>query len=184
MKHPRHLLPLWFVLSSIGCGSAEAIKAYNYQTTKDNLEKAVMKAIKSNPNIYLDTTESKVIVLRHPDIPGDTTTMIISASQYHGKDSAMIAEDDKATLRIKITVGQIENEYQFRYLGDAQYWKASPSSAIFISVARDKYGNELLQGQNERGQFKSKIAKEFTDLFEAELVNRIDQELQLSHTSD
>jgi hypothetical protein len=49
---------------------------------------------------------------------------------------------------------------------------------------RDKYGNEVEQGHNERGQFKTRKAKEFTELFEAELVSRIDNELQLSHTSD
>jgi len=40
-----------------GCGSAEAIKGYRYETTKAKLEKAVMKVIKSNPHIYLDPIE-------------------------------------------------------------------------------------------------------------------------------
>jgi len=184
MKYIRHLLPLWFVFLSTGCGSAEAIKVYNFATTKDNLEKSLMKAIKSNPNIYLDTTETKVKVLRHPNIPGDTTTEMISASQYHGKDSAMLAGYVKANFRIKIKIGPIENEYGFHYQGDELYWKASASSAILLSYSRDKYGNELEQGHNERGQFKTKKAKEFIELFEAELVSRIYNELQLSHTSD
>jgi hypothetical protein len=171
-------------LLSTGCGSAEAFKVYNYATTKDNLEKALMKAIKSNPNIYLDTTKATVRVLRHPEVPGDTSTEMISPAQYHGRDSAMLAAYDKANYRIKIKKGLIENEYGFHYMGDEQYWKASASSAILLSYVRDKYGNEVEQGHNERGQFKTRKAKEFTELFEAELVSRIDNELQLSHTSD
>ena len=50
----RPAVILWiFTLTYIiaGCGSAEPIKGYRYQTTKKNLEKAVMKVIKSSPNI-------------------------------------------------------------------------------------------------------------------------------------
>ena len=57
-------ISLIFILTYIiaGCGSAEPIKGYRYQTTKSNLEKALIKVIKSNPHIYLDTNANKVIV--------------------------------------------------------------------------------------------------------------------------
>jgi len=171
---------------SSGCGSAEAIKSYSYPTPKYNLEKAVLKAIKSNPHIIIDTTESKVIVRRNPDDMNDTTTKTIKLSEFqgHSKDSAAIAANDKAVIKIKIKVGETENDYTFRYLGDEQYWKNSKSSAIFIQYVTDKHGNSLSQGHNEKGEFNSKMAKDFTDLFETEVVNKIDQELKLKHTID
>jgi hypothetical protein len=70
------------------------------------------------------------------------------------------------------------------YLVDEQYWKSSASSAIFISKVTDKNGNSISQGHNENGQFNSKMAKDFTALFETEVVNKVDKELNLKHTVD
>lgn len=173
-----------YILTSLfaGCGSAEAIKGYGYPTTKSNLEKAVMKVIKSNPNIVLETIQEKVIVRRYPDNINDTTTETINLSEFHGKDSAGVAAYYKSLLKIKIKIGQIENYYLLRYLGDKHYWESSATSEIFISEVHDKYGNGLSQGHNENGQFNSKMAKDFTDLFESEVVSKIDKELSLEHT--
>lgn len=167
-----------------GCGSAEAIKSYRYQTTKDKLEKAVLRVINYNPHIALDTIPRKVVVRRHPNDNSDTTTMLIDVEDYTGKEKQQLLSYFESLTKIKITSGQIENTYVFRYHGDEQYWKTSPSSAIFITEARDKNGNSLSQGHNEQGQFKSKIAKGFTDLFETEFVNKLDKDLNLQHTVD
>ena len=183
MKYIQPILLLWLLFGSSGCGSAEAIKSYSYPTTKYNLEKAVVKVIKSNPHIRIDTSGSTVIVRRNPDDMNDTTTKTIKLSEFHGhsKDSAAMAADDKAVIKIKIKVGETDNDYVFRYLGNEQHWKSSESSAIFIQYVRDKNGNSISQGENENGEFNSKIAKDFTLLFETEVVNKIDQELKLKH---
>ena len=178
---PILLIGLLFLL---GCGSAEAIKSYNYPTTKYILEKAVLKVIKSNPHIIIDTTESKVIVRRNPEDVNDTTTKTIRLSEFHGKDSAFIAANDKAVIKIKIRVGEINTDYIFRYLGDEQYWKNSQSSAIFIQYVKDKEGNSISQGENENGEFQTQMAKDFTMLFEREVVSKIDKELNLKHTTN
>jgi len=164
-----------------GCGSAEAIKAYRYHTTRYNLEKAIMTVIHSNPHIYLDTIPRTVIVRRNPNDNSDTTTMVINAEDYTGKERDQILADYAARTMIRIKVGQIENTYVFRYFGSEQFWKKSPSSEIFIIVAHDKSGNGLEQGQNEHGQFKSKMAKEFTELFEKELLIKVNQVLNLKY---
>jgi hypothetical protein len=186
MKYIQPKLLLWLLFVSSGCGNAEAIKSYSYPTTKYNLEKAVLKVIKSNPRITIDTTESKVIVRRNPNDMNDTTTKAIKLSEFHGhsKDSAAMAADDKAVIKIKIKVGDTDNDYIFRYSGYEQDWKSSKSSAIFIQNVTDKHGNSISQGHNEHGEFNSKKAKDFTDLFETEVVNKIDQVLKLKHTID
>ena len=47
----------------------------------------------------------------------------------------------------------------------------------------DKYGNSIFQGENENGEFKTKMAKDFTSLFEIEVISKIDKELNLKHSS-
>jgi hypothetical protein len=148
---------------------------------KGYLEKAVLKVINTNRNIVVDTTESKVIVRRNPDNLNDTSTVMINLSDFHGPDSASIAAYEKGVIRIKIKAGEIENDYTFRYLGYEQYWKNSKTSEIFIQKATDKAGNGIYQGENEHGEFKSKVAKDFTSLFEREVVNKVDEELNLKH---
>jgi hypothetical protein len=167
-----------------GCGDASAIKGYQYPTTKYNLEKAVRRAIKSNPNITLDSIARTVIVRRNPTDINDTSTMVISAYDYTGREREEILADYDALTKIKIKVGQIENVYVFRYLGTEQEWKHSGSSEIFISEARDKYGHALYQGENEHGEFTSKLAKDLTGLFEAEFISRLDKELDLKPIDD
>lgn len=157
-----------------GCGSAEAIKGYHYATTKDNLEKAVRVAIKSNPNIYHNSIQENKL----------DSIMAVAEREHSRADSALYYNDGKHYVTIKIKKGEEEIVYIFRYLGDEQYWKTSSSSEIFISEVHDERGNSLSQGHNENGEFSSKMAKDFTDLFEAELVSKIDKELSLKHTDD
>jgi hypothetical protein len=179
---PLPLLSLFFLLAS--CGDADAIKRYTYQTTKDNLEKAVTRVIESNPHILLDTSPAKVTVRRNPGNINDTSTVTINLSEFHNKDSAAVAAYYKGQLKMRIKVGQIENYFTVRYLGDEQYWSSSSTSAIFISEVSDGFGNSLSQGHNENGQFKNKMAKEFTKIFEREVVDKVDKELRLKHAVD
>jgi hypothetical protein len=186
MKYVLTIVLLWLVILVTGCGDASAIKSYSYATRKVNLEKAVEKVLRSNPHITIDTAESPIIVRRNPDDINDTTTKVIRLAEFRGRreDSIAMAEDEKAVLKIWIKAGEMENYYRFRYLGTSSYWNNSSSSAIFISYARDKHGNSLSQGHNENGEFRSDLAKDFTSLFETEVVNKIDKELNLEHTND
>jgi major membrane immunogen (membrane-anchored lipoprotein) len=176
---------LWVIaLISVinGCGSAEPVKGYRYQTNKYNLEKSLLKVIKSNPHIYLDTSQNKVVVKRNPGDSTDTATDTINVSAYHGDDSADIDRQNRAFVTIRIKSGEEENVYWFRYYGDERYWRDAKSSEIFIVSAFDKSGNGIQQGQNEHGEFRSELAKDLTGLFEAEFINKLDAELNLQHT--
>jgi hypothetical protein len=93
----------------LDAGSAEAIKSYRYPTTKYNLEKAVKKVIRSNPHIYLDTIERKVIVRCNPNDSNDTSTVAINAEDYTVRERDEILAYCAALTKIKIKVGQIQN---------------------------------------------------------------------------
>ena len=181
MKYLQALSLSCCLFLSSGCGDASAIKRYNYETTKGNLEQAVIRVIHANPNIIVDTAEPQVTVRRNPGDPKDTSTKKIDLSDFHDNDSASTAAYFSAYVKIKIQVDQHTNSYTFRYLGDEQHWKTSASSAIFISEISDGDGNSISQGHNENGQFESKMAKEFTEVFEREVVDKIDSELKLKH---
>jgi len=65
-----------------------------------------------------------------------------------------------------------------------QYWKSSSSSGLFISEIDNNTDDSLSQEHNKNGQFRSKIAKDFTDLFETEFIGKPDKDLNLKHTID
>jgi hypothetical protein len=186
MKYLQTFAVLWLLIVVTGCGDASAIKSYSYATRQVNLDKAVQKVLRANPNITIDTTPTPIIVRRNPGDINDTTTKVIRLSEFRGRreDSLSMAEDEKAEFKIWIKAGGIENYYRFRYLGTSSYWNSSSTSAIFISYARDKQGHSLSQGENEHGEFRSQLAKDLTLVFETEVVNRIDKELNLEHTND
>lgn len=161
------LLFLIFVFS--GCGSAKGIKNYHFPVTKYVLEKAVMKVINSNSSIYRDSSHDKTIDSIYKN----------SENQERSINDDMYFNDLKNYVTFKITVGETSNTYTFRYLGDESRWKNSTTSEIFITYARDKYGNSLSQGHDENGEFTSKLAKDLTAFFEAEFVNKVERELNV-----
>ena len=158
----------------LGCGSAEAIKCYSYPTMKNDLEKAVMKVINNNPNIRVDN-----FTQRQRD-----SAMYANKANWTSTDSADYYNDLNSTIDVYIKVDKSENYYLFRYRGTKPDWETSKKSAIFIQTARDKNGNTLYQGNNEQGEFSSKLAKDLTDVFEKEIVNKIDKELHIQHSNN
>jgi hypothetical protein len=179
-----NLLFFSFMLSFTSCGDATAVKVYNYKTTKENLEKAVTKVVEGNPNIVLDTTRATVIVRRNPNDKNDTSTITINLSDFHGKDSAQVAAFYKGQFKVSIKSGNSMSYFTLRYIGDEQSWKSSTTSAIFISEATDGLSNKISQGHNENGQFKSKPAQELAKMFERNVVDNVDKELQINHSID
>ena len=185
MKYTRTSLFLGVLFLASGCSRFEAIKSYRYPISKYNLEKVVSRVINSNPNIIVDTTELEVTVLRNPNDPNDTTTRKIKLSDFHDKkDSAEVAAHFAGVTKIRIKAGTTDTHYTFRYAGEEQDWKNSENSTIFIQEITDMHGNTFRQGENENGEFNTKIAKDLTVLFEKEVVSKIDKELNLKHKVD
>lgn len=157
-----------------GCGTHGSIKEYRYPTTNDHLANAVMYVIRNNPNIYRDTTQ---------DRSWDSTLRSVSKDSNNSNvdytTNKNYYNDGKHYVTIKIKKGQIENEYIFRYYGDEADWRNATSAAIFICYAYDKDGNG---GSDGNGKVSGKMAKEFTDFFEKEFVDKISAELHLAPT--
>lgn len=154
----------------IGCalpipGGAGSIKGYRYQTTKDKLENAIKTVIKNNKNIYRDSIKNYIV---------DMTN-----NKKDTMDDNMY-NDGKNYMTIKIKEANIENEYTFRFYGDEEYWKTSPSSEIFIVYAYDKTGKG---GSEGHGDIDNQLRKKLTDVFESEFINKIDKELNMKDST-
>jgi hypothetical protein len=158
-------------VSVISCaGTHGSIKGYQYPIIKDSLQKAIMSVIRANPNIYRDTSLDSLgssPALDHSGSGGDYS----SGENYYN--------DIKHYVTIKITSGQKINEYIFRYYGYDNDWNTSTTSKIFICYAHDKDGNGGTEGN---GDLTKKKAKEFTEVFEKEFVDKVDKLLNLAHT--
>jgi hypothetical protein len=153
----------------LGAGTHGSIKTYHYSTTKDKLEIAVSTVIKSNSNIYPDTIKNNIIYIT--DCKNDT----IPNDFYN---------DGKAYVTFEIKVGDLDNEYTFRYSGSKEDWKTSSTSEISICYIYDEKGNGGSEGNGNFDKTPSDIKKKMIALFETEFVNRVDKELNLKHTDE
>ena len=92
--------------------------------------------------------------------------------------------DRKTYITIKIKKTAIENEYTFRFLGDADYWSNSQnSSELFIAYAFDKNKRGGCQARGDFSWYHNwGLKKKFTNVFEEEFVSKIDKELGMKHT--
>ncbi len=148
----------------IGAGTHGSLKGYQYQTTKDKLDSAVMYVIKNNPNIYRDTIGNKFLA----DVGNGKQDTIIDNSYNDGHEYV--------SIKIKTEKGQCG--YTFRYYGGEDHWKTSKTSEIFICWAYDEFGKG---GSEGNGGVESKTLNHLTELFEKELVSNIDKKLNLTH---
>ena len=148
----------------IGAGTHGSLKGYKYQTTKDKLDSSVMYLMKNNPNIYHDTIGNKILA----DVGNCKQDTIIDNSYNDGHNYV--------TIKIKTDKGQCE--YTFRYYGSEEDWKTSKTSEIFICWAYNEYGKG---GSEGNGGVDIKTLKHLTEVFEKELVDKIDKKLNLTH---
>jgi len=148
----------------IGAGTHGSLKGYCYSTTKDKLDSVVNYVIKTNPNIYRDTTNVNFII-----------------NKTNGKNDTIIDNyynDGKSYLTIKIKTDKGQNEYTFRYYGGEEDWKTATTSEIFICYAYDEYGKG---GSEGNGGVDKKTLNHLTEVFEKELISNIDKQLNLTH---
>jgi len=166
--HEIRVIGLAMIFLFAGCGGAGSIKSYRYATTKYELQKAVMTVIRNNSNIYRDSSKDNRVDTTLEEKYKDSMVDIATGSNYYN--------DGRNYVTIKIKAGQTEDEFTFRYYGDEEYWKSSPSSELFIAYAFDKDGKG---GSDGHGDLSNKQEREFTDLFEREFVTKVNKELHL-----
>ena len=148
----------------IGAGTHGSLKGYQYQTTKNKLDSAVMFVIKNNQNINRDTIGNKIL-----------------ANVGNGKQDTIIDNswnDGHEYVSIKIKTDKGICEYTFRYYGGPEDWDTSKTSEIFICWAYDEFGKG---GSEGNGGVDRKTLKHLTDIFEQEFVYNIDKKLNLTH---
>lgn len=147
----------------MGTGTHGSLKGNQYQTTKAKLDSAVMFVVKTNQNINRDTIGNKIL-----------------ANVGNGKQDAIIDNswnDGHEYVSIKIKTGKGNCEYTFRYYGGPEDWDTSKTSEIFICWAYDEFGKG---GSEGNGGVDRKTLKHLTDIFENELVDKIDNKLKLT----
>jgi hypothetical protein len=167
LKYLFYIVVLSFA-GCIGAGTHGSIKGYQYSVNKDSLQNAIMTVIQNSPNIYRD--DSLDSLGSSPLLDHDDGKDYVTGDNYYN--------DIKHYVTIKITSGQSVNDYTFRYRGDDEDWKGSNISRIFICYAYDKNGNG---GSEGNGGVSKKMAKAFTDVFEKEFVDKVDEQLNLKH---
>jgi hypothetical protein len=149
---------------SIGAGTHGSLKRYEYLTTKDKLDSAIIFVIKNNPKIFRDTVGNKII-----------------ANVGNGKYDTIVDNsynDGDRYVRIKIKTEKGACEYTFRYYGDEEHWKTATTSQIFITYAYDEQRKGGSEGNDE---VDNKTIAHLTEVFEKEFVSNIDKKLNLTH---
>ena len=150
----------------IGAGTHGSLKTYQYAITKNKLENAVMTVLKNNPRISIDTLQNYMI----DNTNGKSDTI---RNNYYN--------DTTTYLTIKIKTGKEQNDYIFRYSGNIESWKTNFTSSISICYAYDKFGKGGSEGNDGVG---GKLLKQLVNVFELELIEKIDKELKLTHSSE
>ena len=144
-------------------GTHGSLKGYRYPTTKYDLENAINSVIDKNSKItkIIDEQSYTISVMENGDF--DTTINEDYVKSY-------------TTIKIKTTKG--ENKYTFRFYGGDENWNEENKSEIFICYAYDEFGKGGCEGN---GVIDNKRLKYLTDVFEKELVKKIDKELDQKH---
>ena len=158
------ILFLAFIFSA--CGTHGSIKGYQYPTKKENLQQAIMKVIKNNSNIKRDTSLDYL----------GSSPLLDHGDNYSAGDNYY--NDIKHYVTLTITSGQDINDYTFRYYGPDEDWETFNNSEIFICYAWDKNHKGGSEGD---GGITRKMTKQFTAIFEKEFIDKVDQELGLTH---
>jgi len=87
--------------------------------------------------------------------------------------------NERGYLTLTIKKDSAENEYVIRFYGDSLYWETAKVSELFICYAYDKYRNG---GSEGNGGVRRKVLRPLLEVFESEIIRKIDSSLNLTHT--
>jgi hypothetical protein len=166
-------LILVFVLFFISCDNIAAgsgsLVSYSFQFPKEKLGAAVMKVIDENRNIHREPEASQ----EYKDIYKEVIKERNKENKDPQEDPNYVDyyNDGKTYLTIKMV--KQDCEFTFRYLGNENDWKTSPTSELIIVYAYGKYR----RGGGFYDKLDPAFIKQLTDVFELEFINRIEKEL-------
>lgn len=156
----------------IGGGSHGSLKRYEFNIIKAKLEVAVLKVIAGNKNIYREPEPDRSYKDTYKEIIKERN----KTSEYQLDTNYVDEYNDGGYITIKIKTRDQENEYTFRFYGDEQYWKTSPTSEIFIAYAHDKHGKG---GSEADKNVDPVLLEQFVSVFETEFINKVETVLKL-----
>jgi hypothetical protein len=141
-----------FIAFCSTAGTHGSIKGYEYPTSKEALENAIIEVINENPSIIRPT-------------PG-------SEEDYY---------NSRGYITISIKAPEKYN-YTFRFYGGEDHWKNSPNkSEIFICYAHDNEGNGGSEGGGGVEWYKWGVKSKLTEYFEKNFIAKLDSKLGLKH---
>ena len=94
-----------------------------------------MTVIRNNSNIYRDTTLDNTVDTAIESRYKDSNVDLAAGANFYN--------DVVNYVTITIKDGQLKDEFTFRYYGDQEYWKSSPSSEIFLVYVKTRYQQRL-----------------------------------------
>ena len=92
--------------------------------------------------------------------------------------------DDTNYISIRIITKGLPYTYTFKFGGSSQYWDTSRTSSIFIAYAYDEKRRGGSSGNGGVRWYDFKLKKELTEPFDLEFINKVDQELRVTHTEE
>ena len=140
-------------------GGPGEIKGYQYPVTKYELEKAVDSVLKKNVNIRRDTVDNYIT-----EIDSNKNEIRLEDNYYNNGIS---------TLIINIKKDSVVYNYFIRYYGDSASWDTTNEVVLGIT-----YVNGYSEGKNKPSP---ELKKKFTNIFESEFINKVDQQVGKSH---
>lgn len=141
-----------FIAFCSTAGTHGSIKGYEYPTSKEILEKAILEVIEENS--YINRPE-----------PG-------SKEDYYNSGGY---------VTIEISAPDRYN-YTFRFYGGEDHWENSPNkSEIFICYANDNKGNGGSEGGGGVEWYKWGVRNKLTDYFENHFISKLDKKLGMKH---
>jgi len=133
-------------------GTHGSIKGYEYATSKESLEKAILEVINETPSINRPVSGSEEVY----DNSGGYITIFISSPDSY--------------------------RYTFRFYGGEEHWKNSPNkSEIFICYAYDNEGNGGSEGGGGVEWYKWSLKNNLISRFEENFISKLDAKLGLKH---
>jgi len=173
----KYLLIVVIVSSLFGCDMISAgsgsLVVYSFETSKENLEAAVMKVIADNKNIHREPEANQ----EYKDIYKEFIKEKNKENKDIYLDTNYVDEYNDGKTYLTIKIKDKDYKFTFRYYGDEKEWKTSPTSEFFIVYAYDKYR----KGGGYYDKLDPKFLKQLTDVFELELANKVEKELGVKY---
>jgi hypothetical protein len=168
-RRVKYLAALFLSLFLFSCNLISAghgsFTRYFFNTSKANLETAVMKVIAENRNIYRELEASQEYRNTYKEIIKERN----EEAKNNDIDTNYVDYYNDGKSYVTISINNEDFRFVFRYLGDEKEWSTSPNSEFFLVYINDKFG----KGGGYKDNIDPKFVKRLSNVFEVEFVNKV-----------